>query len=234
MRLNIADIERNAKLQVRVRIDQEVVQDYCTAIKNGQPLPPVIVFAENGSERYLLADGWHRIDAAQMAGRDQIGAKIIEGTMHDALKYALQANANHGLRRTQADKRHAVEMALDDPEFDDWSLRDIADLCRVSHTFVSNIKQEQNEQAQEARKKVTTEPRKKIRPKPSAPDQAHVDRLDLRKALRILRSFPFRGCDVYQRIKIGEDDIREMRLVHEWLGEALEQDAENRAEAVSG
>jgi hypothetical protein len=35
--------------------------------------------------------------------------------------YTVGANATHGLRRSNADKRRAVSMLLDDPEWAQWS-----------------------------------------------------------------------------------------------------------------
>lgn len=52
------------------------------------------------------------------------------------MQYAVGANAAHGLRRTNADKRRAVTMLLDDPESVQWSDREIAKACAVSHEFV--------------------------------------------------------------------------------------------------
>lgn len=50
------------------------------------------------------------------------------------------ANASHGLRRTNADKRKAVEILLNDDEWKLWSDREIARRCLVSHNFVGDIR----------------------------------------------------------------------------------------------
>jgi transposase-like protein len=54
--------------------------------------------------------------------------------------YAVGANAAHGLRRTNADKRRAVTMLLDDDEWGQWSDSAIARQCGVSHTFVATVR----------------------------------------------------------------------------------------------
>jgi hypothetical protein len=64
-----------------------------------------------------------------------------QGTRRDAILHAAGANAAHGLRRTNADKRRAVETLLRDEEWSKWSDREIARLCAVSHPFVSQIRQ---------------------------------------------------------------------------------------------
>ena len=55
--------------------------------------------------------------------------------MRDAFLYASGVNAGHGLRRTNDDKRRAVERLLHDPEWSQWSDNKIADICKVNtHT----------------------------------------------------------------------------------------------------
>jgi hypothetical protein len=56
--------------------------------------------------------------------------------------YSVGANAHHGLRRTNADKRRAVEMLLRDEEWRGWSDREIARRCAVTHPFVGKIRDE--------------------------------------------------------------------------------------------
>ncbi len=56
----------------------------------------------------------------------------------DALKAALSANAAHDIRRGNADKRRAVEIAL--REFPKLSSRMIAELCGVSDPFVGKLR----------------------------------------------------------------------------------------------
>lgn len=87
-----------------------------------------------------LADGFHRVAAAKQAGLADIEAIVHDGGRREALLHAVGANARHGLRRTNADKRRAVEMMLADPEWcarsDNW----IAGKCGVSHTFVGTVR----------------------------------------------------------------------------------------------
>lgn len=66
--------------------------------------------------------------------------QIHNGSFRDAIFYALGANACHGLRRTNADKRNAVRCMLSDEEWNTWSNTAIANQCGVSHTFVNNMR----------------------------------------------------------------------------------------------
>lgn len=124
--------------QSRVDIDQQTVSTYVELVKEGTVFPPVTVFFD-GNHHYL-ADGFHRYFAHKGAGHDEILATVINGTLRDAVLASLEANSTHGLPRTNADKRKAVQMMLDDFEWSDWSNVEIARRCRVSHTFVNKLR----------------------------------------------------------------------------------------------
>ncbi|MCQ2391570.1 MAG: hypothetical protein MJ240_09115, partial [Kiritimatiellae bacterium] len=72
---------------------------------------------------YILPDGFTVQDlaapdyvrplaeaAARRNGATEVDAVVVNASRADALRAALKANAVHGLRRTNADKRHAMEM----------------------------------------------------------------------------------------------------------------------------
>ena len=133
-------------LQIRCAIDKDVVAEYAEAMKDGKEFPPVIVYREK-SKPYL-ADGYHRVGAAKELGLDEIEAEVREGGFNEALKYALRANAEHGLRRTNADKRHALEIAWENRRKlfgeKDPSSRQLAEIAGVSksscETFIKEAK----------------------------------------------------------------------------------------------
>jgi len=60
--------------------------------------------------------------------------------LRDAILYSLSANHDHGLRRTNVDKRKAVQTMLDDFEWQEWSNGEIARRCRVSEFLVSTMR----------------------------------------------------------------------------------------------
>ena len=60
-------------------------------------LPPVVVFDVPGEGR-LLADGFHRIAAAERLGRREIDATLRKGTREDVLEFAVIANTKNGTR----------------------------------------------------------------------------------------------------------------------------------------
>jgi uncharacterized ParB-like nuclease family protein len=137
-KLNLNAIRTDGGTQPRERINMDVVGDYAEAIKVGIEFPPVIVF-HDGAE-YWLADGFHRFHAHKQAGKASIEAEVRAGTLLDAKLLAVGANGSHGLRRTNDDKRRAVQMVLDEPAWKDWSDRNIAEACGVSAPFVASIR----------------------------------------------------------------------------------------------
>jgi hypothetical protein len=64
----------------------------------------------------------------------EISAEVSAGTRGDALKFALGANATNGLYRSHADKRNAVEIALE--EWPQLSNSVLSELCKVSDELV--------------------------------------------------------------------------------------------------
>lgn len=136
--LKLSEIVTTAGTQIRAKIDAEAVSDYAEAMTDGAKFPAVVVF-HDGSE-YILADGFHRVMAATRNGFKDILAEIHKGTKSDALKFALTANTTHGIKRTNADKRRSVELAL--AEWPKLSSREISRVCAVSHQSVENIRSE--------------------------------------------------------------------------------------------
>ena len=136
--LPCSQIRKDGGTQIRVIQNQLVIDDYAEKMIAGAVFPPVVVFFD-GLE-YWLADGFHRVNAAIQAGIEHINVDVKEGDKRDALLYAVGANSSHGLRRTNEDKRNAVLLLLNDPEWREWSNVEIAKACAVSHTFVNNLR----------------------------------------------------------------------------------------------
>lgn len=134
--LKLAEIIIDAGTQTRVKLNEDTIADYAEAMTEGGKFPPIVVFA-SGTE-YLLADGLHRFMAAQRNGWRDIEVEIRKGSRLDAIKYSLGANTIHGLRRTNADKRQCVEIAL--KEFGKLSDQVVADMCGVGRDFVLNLR----------------------------------------------------------------------------------------------
>ena len=127
-------------VQPRCRMNKPLIETYSQAMKDGDQFPAVVAFDDG--EALWVADGFHRTRAAIMAGLTTIKVEVHEGGKRDAILFAVSSNSTHGLRRTNADKRRAVERLLTDEEWSDWPAREIARQCRVSNTFVSKLRRE--------------------------------------------------------------------------------------------
>ena len=122
--LDINLIRMDGGTQSRVQLDWIATSEYAQAMKEGAQFPPVVVFHDGAD--YWLADGFHRIKAAEQAGVTEFPADVRQGTRRDAILYSVGANANHGVRRTNADKRAAVLLLLGDALWAAWSDAEIA------------------------------------------------------------------------------------------------------------
>jgi hypothetical protein len=137
-KLKVSEIVTNAGTQIRVAMDEEIVSEYVEAMQGGAEFPPIVVFRD-GSQN-ILADGFYRLAATRAKGSGEIIAEVRRGTRLDALTYALSANAAHGLRRTNADKRRSVEIAL--AEWPKLSDRKIAEICAVGNALVGEVRRQ--------------------------------------------------------------------------------------------
>ena len=136
--IELSKIRIDGCTQPRAELNQATVDEYAEAIKTGAQLPPVTLFFDGAN--YWLADGFHRYFGAKAAGRTTIHEDITPGTLREAILYSLSANSKHGLRRSNADKRRAVQTLLDDAEWGAWSDNELARRCAVSVSFVGDVR----------------------------------------------------------------------------------------------
>ncbi len=140
--LEVSLIRTDGGTQLRTVLNPEVVDEYADAMSSGAVFPPVNVFYDG--ESYWLSDGYHRLEAAKSIGSPTIAADIRQGNRRDAVLHAVGANANHGLRRSHADKRRAVMTLLTDTEWNQWSNSEIARRSGVHHQLVASLRRKLN------------------------------------------------------------------------------------------
>lgn len=137
--LELSLILRDPEIQPREEMDQDAIAQYAEAMLAGAQFPPVVVYRDKAG--YWLSQGFHRCRAAEVAGLESIPANIHAGTRQDAMWDAAGSNREHdtsGLRRTNADKRRAVQMALEArPKLSDTQ---IAKQVGVSVPTVSGVR----------------------------------------------------------------------------------------------
>lgn len=126
--------------QPRDRLDKTAIEEYAADMLKGDRFPAAIVFYDG--QDYWLADGFHRWYAAKAVEQSTLLSEVRQGSLRDAILYSAGVNAEHGMRRTNADKRRAVMRLLEDEEWSQWSDREIARRCKVSQPFVSGLRGE--------------------------------------------------------------------------------------------
>jgi hypothetical protein len=155
--LKIEAIRVDGGTQMRARLCEETVEEYTRLFKSGAKLPPVDVFFD-GTDHWL-ADGFQRLTGAYDAGHATIQAVVHKGTQRDAILFACGANSDHGLKRTNADKRRAVETLLNDEEWVKWSDVRIAEAACVSQEFARQVRKELTTVVGSAAAKAVDQPR---------------------------------------------------------------------------
>jgi len=136
--LKLNTIRTDGGTQPRAELNEEIIKEYRELWESGATFPAVSVVYDG--DIYWLVDGFHRVEAAKQADQGKIEATIIQGTHRDAILLSCKANAKHGLRRTNEDKRRAVTRLLSDKEWAEWSDRKIAEHCVVNHAFVAKLR----------------------------------------------------------------------------------------------
>ncbi len=138
--INVNNIVIDKGTQAREEMREDAIADYAEAMKAGDEFPPIIVFFDGVD--YYLADGFHRLGAVKLLGKTSIQADIRSGTLRDAIWYSVGANDKHGIRKTNADKRKGVLTLLEDFEWGELSVREMASQCHVSPQLVAAVKAE--------------------------------------------------------------------------------------------
>lgn len=136
--LSVSVIRQDGGTQARAEIDAATVHSYASSMDDGVAFPAIVVFYD-GTD-YWLADGFHRLAAIVSRGVKYTASQVKPGTRDDAILYAACANKMHGLRRTNEDKRRAVEMLLACEKWAGKSDRWIAEQTGVAHPFVGKVR----------------------------------------------------------------------------------------------
>jgi hypothetical protein len=135
----IAELVLDIGCQPRAGLDSEAVEDYRQIYEADGKLPPVDAILVDGN--LVVIDGFHRVAGAAKADHSFIRVKVVEeADLGRARWLAAAANQGHGVRRTNADKRAAVKLALQSDIGQEQTLRVIAEHVGVHHSTVADIK----------------------------------------------------------------------------------------------
>jgi hypothetical protein len=108
--VSLASIRQDERFQAREGgVNPAIVAEYAEACRTTTLPPPRCVRIGGG---LVLVDGFHTIAALRDIGATDATVVVSEGSEADAFLLAAGANATHGVRRTPADTKRAVALAL--------------------------------------------------------------------------------------------------------------------------
>ncbi len=111
--LPLIGITVDQSLQVRVGgLDADHLDSIITKLTNGGEIDRAIVVFRTPDGKYLLADGFHRLEAYKRVGRKTVVCEVHDGDWEAARLYAETANMEHGLRINNEDKKSILESRL--------------------------------------------------------------------------------------------------------------------------
>ena len=113
--IGLRNIQVDHEIQSRASMHLDEIHEFSEAMISGSQFPPIDVFWDGN--KYWLADGFHRHEAARKAGLKNICCTIRDGSRNDAIVFSAGANKKFSIKRTDADVRKAIKMLLEQP---DW------------------------------------------------------------------------------------------------------------------
>jgi hypothetical protein len=223
MKINIEKIRIDGGTQSRVAINEKTVENYTELLLDGIKMRPIKIY-HDGIDWWLV-DGFHRYFASKRAKVNELDCEIVKGTKREAKIYSLGANHDHGLPRSNEDKRKSVMTCLEDVELSELSNHEIAKICNVSHMTVGRIRKEL-----ELKKEIKSTPKPVIQPAKleQVPEEEPYEDDKLHE-LTIENQFLFNeNTKLRDKIAVGQLDLPEEEKVE--IAETIES---LRAELVS-
>jgi ParB-like chromosome segregation protein Spo0J len=131
-KLAIRDIVVDPAVQIRRGNHEPTIRRYEESFDK---LPPVVVFKTK--DGMLLADGFHRMAAAQRLGLKDIQAEIRSGSREAALEYAVVANTKNADPLTPDERDEGIRRLKQ--LHPDWANQKIADVMSISENTVRHV-----------------------------------------------------------------------------------------------
>ncbi len=131
-------------IQPRASLLNDVhVEDIRLAIRDNKIIPALVVFQMNDGN-FLLAEGFHRLEAFKIEGKQTVACEVKIGSRDHAILWAMGSNQSHGLKRTNEDKRRAADEVMKlEP---DWTDGKVAGHIGVTLEFVRRRRQQADDE----------------------------------------------------------------------------------------
>lgn len=124
--------------EMRVRINQDKVEQYAEEMASGDNFPPPVVYIHKG--KHYVGDGFHRILAKEMNGAKSLDVDLRCGTQLDAILHNIDANRKQrGLPFSRGDLERAILTLLTRPDTKNWSQSKIASTVGASQGYTSQV-----------------------------------------------------------------------------------------------
>lgn len=135
--IELASIEVVEEMQARAECSNETINEYAQCLDK---LPPLTLVKDD--DVLYLVDGFHRYFALKAGAMQEAVCQVFEMPFAEGQWWAASMNQVHGLRRTNADKRHAVKLALQSGVGAGLSDRAIGEHVGVDHKTVASVRNE--------------------------------------------------------------------------------------------
>ena len=150
--MRLPDLILEPQCQMRVAFSETYAEELADYLDAGGALPPVVAFRDGPGPRAVLADGFHRRRAHEIARRKYIETDIRAGDLRAAIFYATSCNARSPLRPAPEDFKKAAWTLLADPEWGRWSDRKINELTGCRRDVIAQLRDLFAEQFSSGRK----------------------------------------------------------------------------------
>ncbi|MBK8202508.1 MAG: ParB N-terminal domain-containing protein [Bdellovibrionales bacterium] len=117
-KLRLSQVEVDDLSLPREEYKKEEIEHYAECLKNGDILPPIVVFKKDS--RFILASGHLRFEAHKLIEAIEIDVIVKEGSDHERIIESIESNSKHGLRLTNEEKRKCIKYFLSHPETRNW------------------------------------------------------------------------------------------------------------------
>lgn len=115
----------------------DVIFDMARALRDGHKLPPIVVFPVGGA--FYVMDGHHRLAAYDTASKTKVSAKVFQGTLEEAERFALRSNSRDKIPMAKGDKLEAAWRLVRQGKKRD-TIESIADDASIAESTVSNMR----------------------------------------------------------------------------------------------
>lgn len=105
--IKTAAIECDESLYVRSMVSWKVVLKYAEAMEAGAVFPPVVV--ARAGKKYVLVDGWHRLQATERRNEEYISVEVLKTLSHDQIYVeGVKRNIAHGQSLSVKERTNAI------------------------------------------------------------------------------------------------------------------------------